>query len=376
MDVNGACWYVDAWSVRDGAIFVTRRNSGDEFENGSNTVFMCIPDLEPISVGRRSTALSATRRHSQDGLTDLDTGEEIAFADLEQVKDLVRRGYLAGGLGPDGPTDPDPEPRPVNDGGDDGDSSRGAEYYEDQVVALADKGQDTHSHTTFLGKDPAWTDGEDPARDLHALAELTRADPNNADTSALASLVAAYARAVMIDWRRRVWESHDTDDLRMLKDWSFVQFVTGVDGYPSWDDFEPHCIGRFGRILRPWVAPEVNLASLVYAAPCPLRPTWDPRLRRLRDKVAWPMVDASYFRENNELPELAPAVVGALTMTALQIPITILDDQRPEREHLRIRLAFALDWLADQLPARVHMPEAADRALAKYAVDRLISREL
>src|SRR5436309_15963831 len=59
-------WRIDSWSVRDGAAFASRREA--ESMDADSTVFIAVPDLEAVPVGRMSTALSATRRHFQEGL--------------------------------------------------------------------------------------------------------------------------------------------------------------------------------------------------------------------------------------------------------------------------------------------------------------------
>src|SRR4051812_46889551 len=89
MEMN--MWYIDAWSVWDGLAFASERMA-DTIQS-SATVFLSVPDLEPIPVGRISTALRATRASFQDGFHD-ESGSEFGFVDLEQVREVVRRAYL------------------------------------------------------------------------------------------------------------------------------------------------------------------------------------------------------------------------------------------------------------------------------------------
>lgn len=105
-------WFIDAWAVWDGRVFASRRNA--EERNAQTTVFLAVPDLEPVPVGRISTALRATRSGFQEGLRG-DDENEIEFATLAQVRELTRRAYLATGLGPGAPglpvgVEPGPEP--------------------------------------------------------------------------------------------------------------------------------------------------------------------------------------------------------------------------------------------------------------------------
>jgi hypothetical protein len=103
--------------------------------------------------------------------------------------------------------------------------------------------------------------------------------------------------------------------------------------------------------------------ELIAMAPCPLRPVWNPHLRRLSDKVLLAMTDSEYFWYNPHYAELAPILLAAL----LSVP----DGQDagagvdPEFE-FHDRLRDALEWLARELPA-VELPEAADRLLNEYA---------
>ncbi|MEU2200316.1 hypothetical protein [Isoptericola sp. NPDC019482] len=93
-------WHLDAWAVEDGRAFASRR--APESISSRSEVFLAVPDLEPVPVGGLATALRATRSGFQDGLRD-DEGVEISFDTFEEVRDVVRRGFLAGGLGPLGP---------------------------------------------------------------------------------------------------------------------------------------------------------------------------------------------------------------------------------------------------------------------------------
>jgi hypothetical protein len=111
-------WHIDAWAVRDGAAFASRREFNSR--EAENTVFIAVPDLEPVPVGRLATALSATRRSFQAGLWN-ENGVEIAFESLEQIAELVRRAFLASGLGFGGSAAPLPGgERPAPGGSDEG----------------------------------------------------------------------------------------------------------------------------------------------------------------------------------------------------------------------------------------------------------------
>lgn len=385
-------WFVDAWAVRDGAAFASlRRPSLPVGEEAVNTVFLCVPDLEPVPVGRRSTALSATRRHFQDGLRDEDGENEIAFSTVEQVADLVRRGFLGGGLGPDagvpagppggeeGDADgtaaaPAPGPEPP---GSEGGATAGAVHYE---TAIRDRGA---AHWP-------WIDGHVAATRLRELASIYDARARGRDSPEdemyvlLSRLVVAYAEAVTIDWEARVRDRRgrglplDERDVKALGDWYDLQTWIGTIPNPvafterhklevGWDCFAAD-VGWAGVApARPpgrvWISPAASLLDVVHEAPCPRRRDWIPGLARLQDKVALPLCLRAYYRGNAELAELAPGLLAALVLNARRVP-SFAGDPRWDT-----RMAVALRWLADQQP--IPLPEDAERALERYVYAQL-----
>jgi hypothetical protein len=360
-------WYVDAWNVRDGAAFASFR--WPEERDAANTVFICVPDLEPVPVGRRSTALSATRRHFQDGLRDPSGEDEIAFTDLDQVAELVRRGYLAGGFGPDaGAGGPEPGAagdddaggaaagQPVAPPGDGG--SRGGAHYEAEVAGIG-------------AAEGTWLGDHEVVGVLESLAETF--DTLDGRTHPLLPMVTAYTQAVTIDWEDRL----DAGDLRagqLVNDWYDVQAWMGTLGDDPGEFAGRHHLNigihRFAwtelaswRPTRAWTLPQPSLSAIVHAAPCPLRLGWMRGLTRLSDKLKLPMCLTGYFAANDTWPALAPVLVGALTMTSLRVPTFGRDT------HLDTRVATALRWLATQL-ARP-LPVAAEVVLADYVMSTL-----
>lgn len=96
-------WYIDAWDVPGGVAFASRREletgSGRADEHVSATVHLAAPYFEPTSVASRATALSATRGAFQWGFFGPD-GEEVGFDTLAELREAVRRAYIAS-AGPD-----------------------------------------------------------------------------------------------------------------------------------------------------------------------------------------------------------------------------------------------------------------------------------
>ena len=108
-------WHIDAWNVVGGQAFASFREREDEGKKTGRVeggVFLGAPYFEPEWTGNPSTALAAARAAFQPGFWN-DDGAEVSFASIEEVRELVRRAYIAGGgggMGPDGVVPPEPPP--------------------------------------------------------------------------------------------------------------------------------------------------------------------------------------------------------------------------------------------------------------------------
>src|SRR5437764_2406552 len=88
-------WYVESWSVLDGLVFASERDTSGETVN---TVFLAPPYWSPVAVANLSTAWAASRMGFQDRLCDAG-GDDIRFDTLDEIRELARRGFLNGGYG-------------------------------------------------------------------------------------------------------------------------------------------------------------------------------------------------------------------------------------------------------------------------------------
>jgi len=99
-------WFIESWAVIDGYAFASHRNYfyasiEDEiadrrsYIDPDDVVFLGPPHFVPAPA-RYSTALAATRGPFQDGFADTN-GDDVRFESLEQIVELVRRAYVAGG---------------------------------------------------------------------------------------------------------------------------------------------------------------------------------------------------------------------------------------------------------------------------------------
>lgn len=115
-------WFVDALDARGGLAFASHRQpdlQGDMEDVDAPAVHLSAPSFEPEPVASRTTGLAAVRAGFQLGL--FVDGVEVAFEELDDLVEFVRRAYGASG-GADGSNDPGrvPPPSPPPDGGADG----------------------------------------------------------------------------------------------------------------------------------------------------------------------------------------------------------------------------------------------------------------
>lgn len=370
-------WRLDAWAVRDGAAFASRRNS--DSLDAENTVFIAVPDLEPVPVGRLSTALSATRRNFQDGFRDTE-GNEIAFDNLDQVVELVRRGFLAGGLGPNGSGAPTrgggPEPGGDKSGQavidpsiDDRPESDGARHFENRIK-------------TTGTREWQWREGpggvKEALESIAEAAETTKQSGYHRTIASLLLLIHAYAESITIDWERRAEQLGDPFEIKMLMDWYQALGEAGVwsAGAGISKFFHDHECRLGLRLLhKGWIRPREFWHSAMTAeastlprqhmisyAPCPCRRDWVVGLSRLAEKMTLPMCVGNYFEGNPYLPELAPAALGAILLTSCGFPSVLAGEVQFENA----RLAVALRWIAHEIP-RIALPSVAEGLLNEYA---------
>lgn len=356
-------WRIDAWAVRDGAAFASRRAAQSRV--AANTIFVAMPDLEPVPVGRLSTALAATRRNFQAGLYGED-GEEIVFTSVDQVVELVRRGFLASGLGPGGSAAPAPSgfPPSGDSGGelrfaarDLGSRSEGGAYFEDAIQKTLPLKWRNSDVSVQLA--------------LESLAKLVRA-PGNKVSFQLQALIVAYAEATTIDWEQRVGSQEAPIDVQMLLDWYHALHELGIwASDKSFSGFvhDRNCYwGK--RIWGGWPSPfwtrhaEIRAfrRQLISYAPCPRRATWTVGLSRLADKLTLPMSVGNYFDANPDLPELAPATLAAMILTSSNFPSAIMSGNR----YFGNRIEAALRWLSIETPS-IELPERAELLVNNYA---------
>jgi|GEM_PF-5429256 len=391
-------WYFDSWAVRDGAAFASKRQpilSGN-LSPSESSVFVCVPDLVPIPVGRLSIGLSATRHQFQLGFWENE--QEVAFDSLEQIIEAVRIGYLGGGLGPgavgitspEGPSggvDDNPKNSPENDP-----DSPGSKHYEDFISSK--------------DLDKNW--GSDQVIDnLKVLSDAARfSNYNNAQQSLLPlhktfqdlrDLVQAYAEAITIAWIDRIIRNNTPEQRSLIRYWIHILLINGFwkRGNEFWEFIDRYLYLHFdhlypydefylwlGRVRRDYLFNPIefehflqtfyrkfwlsqpaeitlNPIELVWVAPCPRRTTWAKRINRLADKLILPFCDRDYYLSNANLPELAPAVLAIIVKRSSKLSL------HPEENILEQVIGDSLKWMAQELPT-IKLPEIAENILSEY----------
>jgi hypothetical protein len=373
-------WYFDAWAVKDGLAFVSERTPDNI--TSESTVFLSVPDLEPVPLGRISTALRATRANFQDGFRDAN-GEEFGFDNLAQVREVIRRAYLASGLGPVGaaevpiPQDPflrDYERPPFIL---EPPSDSGGAYYERRVTELLDKGQakDWQDCSSLQYPEPRFQF----LKKLHETGAARELYP----------YVRAFAEATLIECARRFARNfHLPSERQLLRRWVGLLGTLGL--WDGWEDLryflETSGIGSFVYLmLEPyhfyeryaaypaWEWREVSTdfrgqKQLLFRIPCPLRSTWHQKIRVLSDKLLLPLTDREYFSVNKHLPEFVPLLLCSMVVTADPSISSGVREMLPLDRHRIVGRAFR--WLSHELPI-VELPSDVEEQLSTYAWDRL-----
>lgn len=287
-------WYVDAWAVVDGKLFASRRapdTATDYLSTAEATVFISVPDLQAVPVGRITTALRATRSSFQDRLRGAN-GAEIPFDTLDQLRDLVRRGYLGGDLGPGSASAlGGPGPAPTVDGG------TGVAYLQEVL--------------DFDGEPWSMGDGVIP----------TSAPPG------LDRAVKNFAMAALLQWEDLLADGKPAAE-RLF--WSFAHALTwsavlNDDPYDAWSELERtavsfsapqvqqavHVLWNSHRLWRYGVDPAFSRVprGLFNVAPLPRLPHWDARLRRLTEMHVLPLVDSRFWNQPRSTADIAPFVL-------------------------------------------------------------------
>jgi hypothetical protein len=353
MEIRPNLWFIDAWAVHDGRVFASRRlpeDAEDHLQSADTTVFMCVPDLQAVPVGRISTALRAARSGFQARLRD-QAGAEIAFESLAQIRDLVRRAYLGSGLGPGSPgaiAGPIPGPDPEDLDG------PGARYL-----------QEEDGPALWLGD---WLNDDLLGR--------------------LAEAVERVAVASLLEWDRAL-APEDPDVLRAFVGWHSILVRSGVltRRNPDMLDLGPdffHLAHRFdaqhvmracqiihrsipaGWTYRDAYADADWSRGHLAVVRLPRLSNGDRRLRRLIEMRILPLVDRRFWNSPKSALELAPALL--IGIVRHRTGLGYLPSRSTPVEAALTELHSSLDW--------PQLPDSAERALEEFLDSCLAAQPL
>jgi hypothetical protein len=366
-------WYIDSWAVLDGIAFASLREP--DSIKADATVFLSVPDLEPVPIGRISTALSAQRNCFQDRFCD-NQGNEFAFETLTQVRETVRRGYLGGGLAP--VANPVAE-RPIEPLLSEGvfeipvkfPQGSGGAYYEERLQSLTTQRSLRHVQIDYSIL-------QYPDKRKGFLESLRQKS-----TPELYAYVRAFGEATLLEFLHVRHNDLFKPEVReLLSQWIALLYLAGL-----WDtthEFSTFLAssGLSDSIIggsRPWTDPGSWLAAnspilsarkdSIFHVPCPLLNDWDKHIRTLHHKLLLPVVDRSYFVTNYQVPEFIPSLFCSLIIAVG--PTLRAMPSSPFQAGDRYRLmGRALLWLITELP-NVTLPESVEDVLTKFAWSQL-----
>jgi hypothetical protein len=346
-------WYIDSWAVIDGLGFASQRHA--DAIDASATVFLSVPDLEPVPVGRISSALRAQRNNFQDGFRDRD-GNEIGFDELDQIRDLIRRAYFGGGLGP---TPAPVEPTPI-----DPFLREGEELTEEAALKL-EAGRPEEHYQRALARVPTrskiradYGDLQYPSRRRPLLESLFQSP----DLRDFFPCLQAFGEATVMEIGRRRKPSAASPDGSLPRQWLTTLWRTGL-----WDEI-PELWTSDGRLaFMAYAFPARNRP--LFRVPCPLLPSWDPHIHTLHHKLLLPLTLRHYFDVNRDLAEFIPLLFCGMVIagnSAVDGPPA----PRFRDSHRSRLLGRALLWLTTELPS-IEQPDGVEEYLTEFAIGQL-----
>jgi hypothetical protein len=362
-------WFIDSWAVVDGLAFASKRNP--DSIDASTTVFLSVPDIEPIPIGRISTALRAQRSSFQDGFRD-DDGNEIGFETLDQIRELIRRAYLGGGLGPT----PAPAERPplsplkteLERSPFEGVLRPGGEYYAERLGQI-----DKHAKV--------WIDYSAMARRETRTPLLERLHISG-DSLALYPYLRAFGEAALLE----LWQLQAYMHIPRLRH-DVVRWLRTLVGIGLWDTVDDYLafvreadlagvlehIHRspgltFDLLSEPGALP-LDGRDLLLRMPCPLLDEWYPHIQVLGHKLLLPLVASDYFEVNRWLPEFIPSLFCSLVVVSTR-ELAVSSSPRLRVGDRRRLLGRAMQWLDEEMPDMLLAP-GVEAALTKYAWQQL-----
>jgi hypothetical protein len=334
-------WFVDAWSVLDGIAFASLRDARqwdeEKLTPSTTTVIIGPPDWRAVSIARITTALRATRGPFQESVFD-ENDEEMPFASLDDIRDVVRRSYLAGGIGLD-----------------------------DAGTIEAMTGDD-------LPKTPG---GSGEWADVHR--QLLALDSVDARSDAKASLVDVFGdgqtREVLADVCSRI-TTHlkpwfDSEGTERRRDWTdYIQWLQlTVNGMRVHDRDTINAVSAWYEQVDPMTIPSRSpfhqRQRLLFRLPAMGQYPGYPPIRTLGDQLLLACASRKCLQSLDTPDAFLPIVVGALVLATAAHG----DQIRGETMDAQLLLEPALRWLAQVLPPKRDDESVQERMLEAVVLE-------
>jgi hypothetical protein len=308
-----------------------------------------------VPVGRISTALRAHRSGFQDGFRD-QSGDEFAFDNLEQIREVIRRGYLAGGLGPVPAPVEGPPPSPFRDEGGSPEPppipSRGGEHYEHEVERLS---------------------SETPQISLAGLSDNKKRKPLLEEIfllhhELLGRYLRAFAEATIFEYVQALHGVlHHPHPRATLRKWLGILHALDLWSFQAAERLEMTWLYyHLSPICEPWKTVYWS-KEVLFAISCPLRKTWSHNIQTLSHKLFLPLVDRSYYTYNDKIPEFIPGLLCA--MIAVLTSDLAASRPFPQVDQRRL-IGRACEWFNGQLP-QVLLAQGVEDELSNFAWNRI-----
>jgi hypothetical protein len=363
---SSVSWFIESWHPFAGHAFAVHRNpippGGPEAWSHADLTFMVMPpDFSPVPCPSEATAMLATRGPFQHQFLQ-SNGDQFAFDALAQLIELVRRVYLAGGMGQppqlDLPPPPPPPKTPLTSNW-------------TQVAAALD--QRDRSATLAVHLAPA---GRPDRSTIDLLAHAIEASIQAHDHELLELTLSTLSS--LANWRRAGTGATVEDE----RSWAVL--VAEMNPWGSWREAAdriaaslsspPHSVPGAGPVCWPFGAVD-GVADALFGgllwkipAPAPAANSLAARARAtfLGDHLSLAMADPRYRQDLSWTVHALPLFACALALAAARS--RDFRSGQIEKGFLSVRRAAA-SWLAEHLPsATLPVPGA------EQVIDQIIDK--
>jgi hypothetical protein len=189
-------------------------------------------------------------------------------------------------------------------------------------------------------------------------------------TDRLEGLLRAFAEATLLEVvNGNIDRLHLPEPRQLIAQWAIILDLMGFSyGEETWAKLGLEDVLREIRMnYAPFGFPFDK--RILFQIPCPLRRKWSPFIQSLGHKMLLPLATADYFENNNELPELIPALFCSMVVVLGPEVIVSRRGRLQQGDMFRL-VGRACEWLERELP-RVELPSRVEAALTSFAWSQL-----